>query len=222
MRFELKPYYRNISEGQLLSDLRRVSNILKTSSFSIEDYKKHGKFSADSIRRKFGSWNNALEKIGLKHSRNYGIAEEEYLKNIGDVWIKLGRQPYHSDMQIPFSKYSGTAYLHKFGRWRTALEEFVEYANQEKSLSSKELNKKRTISPNNKHKTKRSINWRLRFIVMQRDNFKCKCCGRSPATDSSMVLHVDHEKAWAKGGETVVDNLQTLCSICNIGKSDTH
>jgi 5-methylcytosine-specific restriction endonuclease McrA len=34
------------------------------------------------------------------------------------------------------------------------------------------------------------------------------------------VLHVDHKTAWANGGETVLENLQTLCSKCNIGKSD--
>jgi 5-methylcytosine-specific restriction endonuclease McrA len=38
--------------------------------------------------------------------------------------------------------------------------------------------------------------------------------------DSTIVLHVDHIKAWANGGETVLENLQTLCSKCNLGKSD--
>jgi 5-methylcytosine-specific restriction endonuclease McrA len=55
---------------------------------------------------------------------------------------------------------------------------------------------------------------------MRRDNFKCKNCGRSPATDTGIILHVDHIKAWANGGETILENLQTLCSVCNIGKSD--
>ncbi|MBE7422767.1 MAG: HNH endonuclease [Zoogloeaceae bacterium] len=26
--------------------------------------------------------------------------------------------------------------------------------------------------------------------------------------------------AWSKGGNTVLKNLQTLCSVCNLGKSD--
>lgn len=76
------------------------------------------------------------------------------------------------------------------------------------------------IDPNTQHKTKRGINLQLRFIVMRRDNFKCKNCGRSPATDPTIILHVDHIKAWANGGETILENLQTLCSKCNIGKSD--
>ncbi|MCL4507775.1 MAG: HNH endonuclease [Chloroflexi bacterium] len=35
-----------------------------------------------------------------------------------------------------------------------------------------------------------------------------------------MELHVDHILAWSKGGETVLENLQTLCSVCNLGKSN--
>lgn len=71
-----------------------------------------------------------------------------------------------------------------------------------------------------KHKTKRDINWRLRFKVFQRDHFRCRACGKSPAKDIDVELHVDHIIPWAKGGETVIENLQTLCSVCNIGKSD--
>jgi len=55
---------------------------------------------------------------------------------------------------------------------------------------------------------------------MRRDNFRCKHCGRSPATDPSIIVHVDYVKAWANGGETIIEKLQTLCSKCNIGKSD--
>ncbi len=32
--------------------------------------------------------------------------------------------------------------------------------------------------------------------------------------------HIDHIKPWSKGGETVLENLQTLCATCNLGKSN--
>lgn len=71
-----------------------------------------------------------------------------------------------------------------------------------------------------KHRTKRDASVKLRFDVFKRDNFKCCICGASPAKDVSIELHIDHIIPWSKGGETEIDNLQTLCSRCNIGKSD--
>ena len=55
---------------------------------------------------------------------------------------------------------------------------------------------------------------------MRRDNFKCRITGRSPATDPSVILVVDHIVPWERGGETVFDNLQTLAQDVNIGKSN--
>ena len=70
------------------------------------------------------------------------------------------------------------------------------------------------------HRTTRDIPDRLRYTVLKRDNFKCCACGASPAKDPSVELHIDHIIPWSKGGETTLENLQTLCSKCNLGKSD--
>lgn len=67
----------------------------------------------------------------------------------------------------------------------------------------------------------RNISDKLRYQVLKRDNFKCCACGASPAKDPDVELHVDHIIPWSKGGETILENLQTLCSRCNIGKSDS-
>lgn len=55
---------------------------------------------------------------------------------------------------------------------------------------------------------------KLRFVVYERDNYQCQKCGRT--TD----LEVDHIIPISKGGETTLDNLQTLCRSCNLEKSD--
>lgn len=68
--------------------------------------------------------------------------------------------------------------------------------------------------------TTRVISNKLRYQVLKRDKFKCCACGASPAKDSSVELHIDHIVPWSKGGETTMENLQTLCSKCNLGKSD--
>ena len=67
---------------------------------------------------------------------------------------------------------------------------------------------------------RRDPNIGLRFRVLQRDQFRCKLCGRSPATELSCKLHVDHIIPFSKGGRTTFENLQALCSDCNVGKSN--
>ena len=67
-------------------------------------------------------------------------------------------------------------------------------------------------------RTSRDIPLGLRYTVLIRDRSRCGICGRSPATNLNVNLHVDHIKAWANGGETVLANLRLLCSDCNLGK----
>lgn len=71
------------------------------------------------------------------------------------------------------------------------------------------------------NKSSRIVSDKLRYQVLKRDSFKCCACGASPAKDPSVELHIDHVIPWSKGGETTLENLQTLCSKCNLGKSDS-
>ena len=83
-------------------------------------------------------------------------------------------------------------------------------------------NKRQNNSTTNIKKSTRAISDKLRYQVLKRDNFKCCACGASPAKDPSVELHIDHIIPWSKGGESTLENLQTLCSKCNIGKSDSE
>lgn len=214
MKFELTPLKRNVSEQTLLQDLKDVAQKLGVKKLS----RGQGKFCADTFTRRFGSWRNALQKAELEvaEMQRDRIDDEEYFKNLESVWRNLGKQPVQSKIEKPLSKYSAAAYKKRFGTWRKALEAFVEYINK---IEPGEL-KDNLPEASRIKRGSRSISWRMRFLIMRRDDFRCKKCGRSPATDKGIILHIDHAKAWVKGGETILDNLQTLCSVCNIGKSD--
>lgn len=60
---------------------------------------------------------------------------------------------------------------------------------------------------------------KLRFKVLNRDEFTCQYCGRK-APD--VPLHVDHVVPRSKEGKTVIDNLKTACSDCNLGKGNMY
>jgi len=143
--------------------------------------------------------------------------------NLADVWQRLGRQPVYRDLDkaAGYSKFSVGTYEKRFGSWNKALEIFVAYVNSSLQDNSKMgNNKEKKQRSGHSRRTPRNINWRLRAMVLIRDNCICRMCGASPSKDPSVVLHVDHVKPWSKGGETYLENLQTLCSVCNIGKSD--
>jgi 5-methylcytosine-specific restriction endonuclease McrA len=58
----------------------------------------------------------------------------------------------------------------------------------------------------------------IRWRVFQRDQWRCVSCGRGAHDD--IILHVDHILPRSKGGADDFDNYQTLCSLCNSGKSN--
>jgi hypothetical protein len=236
-----------IKDEELIADLKLVSRKLNNDSITRDEYGLHGKYHSATLEYRFGSWIKAKEKAGLKRRAHPSISDEEYFANLENVWIQLGKQPHFRHMRAPLSKYSGSGYVHNFGSWRKALGQFIKYINKVENKDDDNLSLAKIPSvehseghqthihvgkiPSAKriksyeqerdgHKTKREVNDRLRFKVMRRDNFKCQFCGRSPATESGIVLHVDHIRAWSKGGETMFDNLRTLCSKCNIGKGN--
>lgn len=222
----------SITTEELIEDLQRVAKILNKQTFSGQEYNNYGNFSLSTFFKRFKTWNNALtaaELIPFDIVPGKRISTYELLEEIERIWINLGRQPTTTDIKNGISKYSLNTYERRFGTWRKALESFVSYINGEQEVEKPVENddvilpnviQQRIAKADQIHKTKRDINLRLRFKVMQRDNFKCCMCGASPATDPTVILHIDHIIPWAKGGETTIDNLQTLCSKCNLGKSD--
>jgi len=220
MKFELNDFHRNTSDEELLNDLKAVSNIINKDTVTMEEYNQYGKYHSTTLTRRFGSWFLCLQKAQLQMSRSkIGISNEALFDNIEKVWIKLGKQPSYAQME-EYGEFSIGTYTKRFGGWRKALEAFVDYVNSTEIKIDESEQTSDTTSDVANHITRRDINLRMRFIVMKRDNFKCCMCGRSPATTPGLELHIDHIIPWSKGGETVIDNLQTLCSDCNLGKSN--
>lgn len=221
-----------ISKEECLDDLRRVAALLNKSVVTVSEYRQFGRFSEAPFGRIFGGLVAALCEAGLAPSQSFRerLSEEELFQNLEVAWRTLGRQPKRDEMRSPLSIVGADTYRRRFGSWRKALEAFVEFAtcqpvdqqailaNREESPSSIKI----TPSGNRGEwpRTPRTVSWRLRFLVMRRDCYKCRICGVSPAMSPGVILEVDHVIAWGEGGETVLENLQTLSQRCNGGKSD--
>lgn len=204
-----------VSENEILEDLKRVAKEEETEKVSQRLYGDKGNFDVSTAIRKFGSWNKALEAAGLKASNVLNVTDEELYKNILNLWEHLGRQPRRADLTNDISEHSQSPYIRRFSTWTNALKNFVVWANGEE-LAAPEMSE----INNSQRKTGRDPSLRLRFKVMHRDNFTCKQCGASPAKYQSVELHIDHIIPWSKGGDTTIENLQTLCLPCNLGKGN--
>ena len=204
-----------VSKDQLIVDLKRVAHMLNSVTVSQPQYSQHGLYDMKNLSRRLGGWDGALSAAGLQPSAYVGeYTDDKLYGNILILWQNYGRQPRRAELAEPPSEISQSPYNRRFGSWTAALEAFVEWANAETA----------SIAPlttsDERHKTSRDPSLRLRFRVLARDNFTCCGCGRSPATTLGTVLHIDHITPWSKGGETVLENLKTLCDICSVGKSN--
>lgn len=217
MNFELQPHHRDIPNEELISDLQRVGRLLNRNSVTIDQFNEHAKFHSTTLSRRFGSWFKALEAAGLEKTRNLHLTNEQLLENLVEVWLKLGRQPKYQDLTKDNSLFSSATYENRFGTWRKALEAFVVWANEG---IAPESNAESIRSSCQRRRTPRNINWRLRALVLMRDGARCQLCGAEARTGAT--LDVDHVVPWSKGGETTFENLQILCRVCNIGKSNVE
>ena len=225
--------YKRITDTELLDDVGCIARELNKKTVTTKEYSDNGRYKVQTLLSRFGSWNETLKRAGLEETGYKVITNLELFEEIERLWREKGSQPTTTDLKNGNSIYSLNTFSRRFGGWRNALIAFLEYIENDENLESEEIidevlenkpvsNQSANSKRVKKRKTTRDINMRLRFRVLQRDNFKCCACGASPAKDPTIELHVDHIIPWAKGGETEIDNLQTLCSVCNWGKGDYY
>ena len=246
-RAGLDVYVKTLSDDALLSDLRRVSEAVLPESVSKSRYRDLGNHDVGTFLDRFGSWRSALDAAGLQVSKHAGISDDRLFANILALWEHYGRQPRRRELENSPSTISQGPYWRRFKSWTVALEQFAAYMNARDARdqldavdnasepsgtqalrspdqpdaalqrSGSDAASPSPIAP--RRRGPRDPTLRLRWRVLNRDRFRCMSCGASPATGGP-PLHVDHIVAWSLGGDTVIENLQTLCASCNLGKSD--
>ena len=239
---------QKITPDLLLRELKTIADKHKGRIFQYEDYRKlGGKRARGTFCKHLGGWRQAVAGLGLKDGfsrarpdlRTY--AEEDYFAEMQRLWELLGRQPMAREMRKS-GRISPQSFQQRFGSWMKAVyafckdrngQDFYDFVDADSQTERIEITEptrqiESQVSIGNlqaniqiiKRRTPRKPSVRLRFQVLQRDNFTCRSCGRSPATEIGVILEVDHIFAWSRGGETFLANLQTLCDRCNSGKSD--
>lgn len=222
---------RGLSNSDLIAELKRVHALVGKEWLTSGDFNRHSVTSEEAIRLRFGTFRKGLDAAGIpNHPLNVApITDQECFENLAGVWTHYGRPPQYREMFAPPSRIQGKTYMTRWGTWRRALKACADWSNIDDQLTEPtEIYPHTNIEREPTRKTGRSeadcreVRPGLRFKVFLRDHFRCVACGRSPATHLNIELHADHILARANGGKTTLENLQTLCKDCNLGKGRTR
>jgi len=232
-KFELNRYQINkIPKSKVIEELKRVVELYDYRRFTRHEFDKVAKIcKGTTVLNVFGTWQQALEAIGRtleKRQIDRSIISTKVLfEEMERIWRLIGHRPSKNEWDISKPQYSYTTYKTRFKGWTNACLKFIEskmgygILESDNDITTESQNEKLDgKTPKHVLKDLRTIPLKIRLQVLERDKFRCVFCGKSPATDIGVKLHIDHIIPFSKGGKTTLDNLQTLCYECNLGKGN--
>lgn len=236
MEFQLeRTRIDKIPRSKIDAELERASVHFEYIEFTKRQFDEFAEISTNTVVREYGSRSKAISSLRetlkakgkVLHVRRKGhFSDNDLFEEMGRVWEALGHRPSRIEWEDYDSRISYQTYKRYFGGWENACLRFIEFKMGSEIVVSDDAQGTEAKAPE-MPKTKvpsrrRDAPLKLRLSVLKRDNFRCVFCGKSPATNLGVVLHIDHIVPFSKGGETKLNNLQTLCEQCNLGKSDTY
>lgn len=220
-----------IPQDRVLAELKRVAEARDFVEFGKRDFDATATgISASTVVRTYGSWSKAMKSlrsalqengVTLKRRKRSPFTEERLFDELERIWRQVGHRPSRNEWEAAEPCISYNTYKRHFNGWVKACIAFIEH----KMGAPIQADTDEVVIPDEATavaipKRSRSIPLRTRLDVMARDYFRCVLCGRSPATDVGVVLHLDHMMPFSKGGTHDLKNLRTLCADCNLGKSN--
>ncbi|WP_259532800.1 hypothetical protein [Halalkaliarchaeum sp. AArc-CO] len=110
-----------ISRTELLAELQRLADETGSPP-STTDLRQEGAFNPGTYRRRFGSWNAALEAAGLDPRESADqITRDELLAELHRLADETSSVPTTTDMREDGAFSPGT-YYRRFDSWEEALE----------------------------------------------------------------------------------------------------
>jgi hypothetical protein len=186
---------------------------------------------------------SALRVIGAASRTARRFTAPRFRVEVDGFWRQLG--PGHTGRGPANEVVEGRTWVHGHLRWRDLPEKPIEVLVKSRlaiaraTVEAEDLLRRvgsaaaevdtppeqvlepaAPVSREDAYRERRLLTTRLRWKILQRDDFRCVLCGADAAADRSVRLDIDHIFSIARGGKTVPENLRTLCSRCNNGKGD--
>lgn len=214
---------KHLSNRQLLTLLRSFSKTLNHQPLTttLWDAQPNRPVCSHTYIQRFGTWRAALKKIGHT-AKAYRLTHDELLAALETAHKKARPRGTANGPSRPLrpadiyrhSPISRTPLIRTWGSPLRACHLYNLYhqghiTRQELFTTGPAIGQRRPSA---------GASLTLRFKILKRDNYKCRLCGRSPATNPTVELEVDQIHPISRGGQDHESNLQTLCRDCNQGK----
>lgn len=219
-KYDLKARRVWLTDQQLLDELRAFAGTIGNRVFTKREFddrpgasvgrSRRRRITATTIQKRFGSWREGLRRVGIEGGDVHTYPAGELMDRLDEAWRKLGYPPGIWTLKR-LTGLSEGPFVSRWGSIRNACVRLAAFHRGE--ISREQLLEGARTKP-----ARRALSGSLRYEIMERDHFRCTCCGASPATDPSVRLEVDHIVPVCRGGTDERGNLRTLCGECNRGK----
>lgn len=118
----------NLAQKRVIDEIKRISEITKSNTVTLSDWKKHGNISENQIWRNFeNGWAEAIEIAGLKpDTSTKKKTDDELWEELLRVCTKLDKVPIRRKFDI-FSSFNSSSYTKRWGNWQQVLIKFKEW-----------------------------------------------------------------------------------------------
>jgi hypothetical protein len=214
-RFDISAKKTRFTRKQLIDGLRAFDQSrppnLRGTPFRAKDFNAwpDHPFNSKIAAHRFGAWRFALAAAGMKGRFRGVYSAAELMDLIEQVWRKIERPPGRKAL-AEHTGLCGETFARRFGSIDHACRRLALY--KEGKITRAQL-----LRPAPKYRA--PTGKRLRWSILERDHHRCTACGKS--AKDGVTLEVDHILPVSRGGQSIPDNLRTLCRDCNRGRSAT-
>jgi hypothetical protein len=133
-KFELRRL-ESYNEAALVAEIQRVAALIATPHIAQAEFNRLAKASSSAIRRRFGTWEKALDRAGLRHRYSGAPVSKKLLaegrqtftdaqltRDLQDVASKLGGAPLTMELYTRHGLVNAETIRRRFGSWWKALE----------------------------------------------------------------------------------------------------
>jgi hypothetical protein len=207
------------SKPEIIESLKRYAEVHGVDTIRMRQYDgwENRIVSTRYICHLFGSWGKALQAAGLRSVKAAKLEFREMVEAFKACWKEHDAPPSRKQLEVYLEKHR---YPFRWSSYRMAYGGHVELARMIVAVQEG-LIPESTLFKRLRRPSREPVSPNLRRKVLMRDHYRCVKCGADPKTDKTVKLEVDHVVPASKKGPSVLENLQTLCSICNRGKSNS-